>query len=59
MGAPVRQDITKTITGLMSHDEDNVRTAAAACLGALITCLSDEEKTDVILTHILGAYLIT
>jgi len=53
MGAPVRQDITKTITGLMSHDEDNVRTAAAACLGALITCLSDEEKTDVILTHIL------
>lgn len=56
MGAAIRQEMTKTITSLMSHSEDSIRTAAAACLGALITCLPDEEKTDVVLNHVLGMY---
>ena len=54
MGAAIRQEMTKTITSLMSHSEDSIRTAAAACLGALITCLPDEERTDVVLNHVLG-----
>lgn len=54
MGAPIRQEITKTLTSLMSHTEDNIRTATAAALGALVSSLSADEKTDVILTHLLG-----
>lgn len=57
MGAPARQEVTKTLTSLMSHSEDNVRTGAAAALGAIIQCLPDEERTDAVLNHLLGELL--
>jgi len=54
MGAAIRQEVTKTITGLMGTAEDSVRTTNAAALGALLGCLPSEEKSDVILSHLLG-----
>lgn len=59
MGAPIRQDITKTLTALMSQAEDGIRTGAAAALGAILSSLPSEEKTDVVLSHILGNYLFS
>lgn len=56
MGAAIRQDITKTLTGLMSQAEDGVRTCSASALGAFVSCLPPEERTDVVLTHILGNF---
>ncbi|XP_067931600.1 stalled ribosome sensor GCN1-like [Watersipora subatra] len=53
MGTAIRQEITKTLTALLSVSEDAIRTGSAAALGALIGCLPKEEKTDVILSQIL------
>ena len=58
MGAAVRQEITKTLTSLMSHAEDAIRTGTAAALGAIVGSLPAEEKTDVILSHMLGTYIL-
>lgn len=58
MGVAVRQEVTKTLLKLMSSQEDSVRTTAAACLGALTASLPDEERTDVIISHLLSKFIM-
>lgn len=53
MGENVRKEITTTLISLLSSEEDTVRTTASVCLGALIRCLPEEERTDLLINHLL------
>ncbi len=54
MSDPIRKQMTSTLEGLLSANEDTTRTTAAACLGALCSCLKQEELVLVMHMHLLG-----
>ncbi len=54
MSDPIRKQITATLEGFLSSTDDTTRTTAAACLGALCTCLKPDELVVVLHIHILG-----
>ena len=58
MSDAIRKQITTTLQGLLSSTDDTTRTTAAACLGALCSCLKDDELVVVLHTHLLGWYFV-
>ena len=54
MSDAIRKQITTTLEGLLSSTDDTTRTTAAACLGALCSCLKEDELAVVLHMHLLG-----
>ena len=49
-----RKQMTATLEGLLSTQEDTTRIMAAACLGALCQCLPEDELSCVLSNQLLG-----
>ena len=58
MSDAIRKQITTTLQGLLSSTDDTTRTTAAACLGALCSCLKEDELVVVLRMHLLGWYFL-
>ena len=58
MSDAIRKQITATLQGLLSSTDDTTRTTAAACLGALCSCLKEDELVVVLRMHLLGWYCL-
>ena len=59
MGVKIRKEITQTLEGLLSCNEDTTRTTAAACLGTLCAFMTDAELSLTLNLHFLGWYTHT
>ncbi len=54
MGEKVRRDITASLEDYITLSDDTTRTTAAACLGSLCRCMTEDELSLVLNMHFLG-----
>ena len=58
MAEPLKKQVMTALLGLMGSQEETTRSVASACLGALCKSLPDADRTDVMITHLLGMLLL-
>ena len=56
MSDKVRKEILETLEDLLSTKQDVTRSTAAACLGAMCTCVTEDELTFLLNMQLLSKY---